>query len=99
MLEGRIDTQGTIQELRDQGVLDSIAQDEAVQVAVQESDKTPLGEDIPDPRAQSLKAPRKLIEDEHREAGSVKWLIYKTYLEASLVQVRSVFYTYYSPFT
>lgn len=98
MLEGRIDTQGTIQELRDQGVLDSIAQDEAVQVAVQESDKTPLGEDSPDPRAQDLRAPRKLIEDEHREAGSVKWLIYKTYLEASLVQVRSVFYTYYSPF-
>lgn len=31
----------------------------------------------------SKKKPRKLIEEEHRETGGVKWNIYNTYLKAS----------------
>ena len=29
------------------------------------------------------KKPRKLVKDEEREEGAVKWVIYKTYLKAT----------------
>lgn len=91
MLDGRIDTQGTVQDLRDQGVLDDIAHDEAVKVKEEEP---VAASDAPvDPDAEvdgtnpavDLKKPRKLIKDEAREHGAVKWSIYKTYLSASCV--------------
>ena len=34
----------------------------------------------------NVKIPRKLIEDEERESGNVKWAIYNTYLKASCVR-------------
>ncbi|KAJ7693236.1 P-loop containing nucleoside triphosphate hydrolase protein [Mycena rosella] len=71
MLDGRIDTQGTVKELRAQGVLDDIAHDAAVEVKKEElavASETPADE---------------LVEDEHREEGGVKWKIYKSYLKAS----------------
>lgn len=34
-------------------------------------------------RPKDKKKPRKLIEEERRETGSVKWHIYNTYLKAS----------------
>ncbi|KAJ7725659.1 hypothetical protein DFH07DRAFT_782961 [Mycena maculata] len=85
MLDGRIDTQGTVKELRAQGVLDDIAHEAAVEVKKEEfivsaevsatdADKTDTGE---------TKKPRKLVEDEYRAVGGVKWKIYKTYLKAS----------------
>ncbi|KDQ49974.1 hypothetical protein JAAARDRAFT_42467 [Jaapia argillacea MUCL 33604] len=102
MLDGRIDTQGTIKDLRAQGVLDEITQDSAVQAHEQEAvvvtEKSeeelaaeaeadpavavPDAEDSPKP-AEKAKKPRKLIKDEHRETGGVKWSIYRTYLRAS----------------
>jgi hypothetical protein len=92
MLDGRIDTQGTVKDLRTQGVLESITQDETVQIRESSpSSKIPLSdEDATLQSAQDIKKPRKLIEDEHREIGGVKWSIYKTYLKASWV----VFITY-----
>ena len=30
-----------------------------------------------------VKKPRKLVKDEHRETGGVKWSVYKSYLKAS----------------
>ncbi|KAJ7480081.1 hypothetical protein B0H11DRAFT_2422933 [Mycena galericulata] len=85
MLDGRIDTQGTVKELRAQGVLDDIAHDAAVEVQKVElvvSVEVPTDEaDTQD--AEEIRKPRKLVEDEHREQGGVKWKIYKTYLKAS----------------
>ncbi|KAL1748165.1 hypothetical protein HDZ31DRAFT_30137 [Schizophyllum fasciatum] len=89
MLDGRIDTQGTVKDLRAQGLLDDIAQTESVEAhkaeeaVVQEEAK---GDEEPaeaDAGNGAAKKPRKLIKEEHREVGGVKWAIYKTYLKAS----------------
>jgi hypothetical protein len=97
MLDGRIDTQGTLAELRAQGVLDDIAHSEEVYVYEDEQDsedsepETPNAEEIAAEAiegarpAKETKRPRKLIKDEERQEGGVKWSIYKTYLKASCV--------------
>ncbi|KAE9406993.1 hypothetical protein BT96DRAFT_963262 [Gymnopus androsaceus JB14] len=92
MLDGRIDTQGTVADLRAQGVLDDItheaeaeAHKEEKAVAAEESPAA-ADETVKDPTDQAKK-PRKLVEDEKREHGGVKWRIYKKYLEASLLGV------------
>ena len=88
MLDGRIDTQGIVKDLQAQGVLDDIARDEAIQLkeeTVTASDATgDLAADLDgnEPNEDGKK-PRKLIKDEAREEGAVKWRIYKTYLQAS----------------
>lgn len=93
MLDGRIDTQGPVRELRAQGVLDDITQDEAIEVhkeeqAVAEAEAAAEPADVIDVEegtTTKVKKPRKLIEEEKRETGSVKWHIYKAYLKASYV--------------
>lgn len=69
MLDGRIDTQGTVKELRAQGVLDEIAHEAAVEVKKEE---LAVAVDTVDPEAlgeqAEVKKPRKLVEDEHRGA-------------------------------
>jgi hypothetical protein len=90
MLDGRIDTQGTIETLRDQGVLDIIEQDAAIQVYQENilASKTPTDIEVTDEdnkQTDESKKPRKLISEEHREIGGVKWSIFKTYLQASYV--------------
>jgi hypothetical protein len=87
MLDGRIDTQGTVQELQAQGVLTGIEHDAAVETHEEElvvAETTTVEESFGD-TTQALKIPRKLVKDEHREIGGVKWSIYKGYLKASLV--------------
>lgn len=93
MLDGRIDAQGTPKDLRAQGVLEEIAHDENVHAAQQE--EVVQAEETEDPEVEVLKGddgatakdkkktPRKLVKDEHREEGSVKWSIYNTYLKAT----------------
>lgn len=92
MLDGRIDAQGTPKELRAQGVLEDITHDESVHAAQQE--EAAQAKESEDPEAEALKddaatvkdkkkGPRKLVKDEHREEGSVKWSIYNTYLKAT----------------
>lgn len=96
MLDGRIDTQGTIQDLRASGVLDDIAQVEEIEahkdeqaIEAKKEEENPNAEidaeatEAVSAPAKDKKKPRKLIEEEHRETGSVKWNIYKTYLKAS----------------
>ena len=94
MLDGRIDTQGTLTELRAQGVLDEITNSEEVNVYGNEQKaaaKTPDAEEIAaeavggSPIAIETKKPRKLVKDEERQEGGVKWNIYNTYLKASCV--------------
>ena len=90
MLDGRIDTEGTVKDLQAQGVLDHIAQDSAAEVKEEEpvaATEAPVEtlEDVVEPEtsAESKKKPRKLIKDEFRETGGVKWSIYNAYLKAS----------------
>lgn len=94
MLDGRADVQGTVKELRARGVLDDITQEGALltreieEEAVAEGGKAGDGKGPgktleADTETAERKKPRKLVKDEEREAGSVKWAIYKTYLKAS----------------
>lgn len=94
MLDGRIDTQGSVQDLRAKGILEDIAQSEEAEAhkvegtTVQEEAQT--SDDVVDLQEPVVvKKPRQLIKDEHREIGGVKWHIYKTYLGASCVLCRS----------
>ncbi|EIW82703.1 multidrug resistance-associated ABC transporter [Coniophora puteana RWD-64-598 SS2] len=92
MLDGRIDTQGTTQELRAQGILEEIAQDSAAELkeegpvvaseAPADAPAVAAAEDEQNPDEANRK-PRKLIKEEHREEGGVKWAIYKAYIKAS----------------
>jgi carbamoylphosphate synthase small subunit len=92
MLDGRIDTQGTVAELRDRGVLDEIAHSEEVKVYKEEQSaatEVPSAEEVAaeaggsEDSERETKKPRKLIKDEERQEGGVKWNIYNTYLKAS----------------
>jgi hypothetical protein len=91
MLDGRIETQGTVKELQAQGVLKGIEHDAAVEVHKEELAETAsIGvEESPDTTEESKK-PMKLVKDEHREIGAVKWSIYKSYLRASSVPFPTV---------
>ncbi|KAF8836435.1 P-loop containing nucleoside triphosphate hydrolase protein [Paxillus ammoniavirescens] len=93
MLDGRIDTQGTVKDLRAQGTLDYITQDAEADVKQEEpvaASEAPV-EAVLEPEveksanktADPTKKPRKMIKDEHRESGGVKWSVYNSYLEAS----------------
>ena len=87
MLDGRIDTQGPIQDLQAQGILQNITLDAAVEVKKDElKEAVAVVNDLegaPKSPLEETKKPRKLIKDEHRETGGVKWSIYKSYLKAS----------------
>ena len=94
MLDGRIDTQGTLADLRAQGVLDEIAHSEEVIVHEEEQSvavASPAAEQVvadevrDSGAATGTKKPKKLIKDEERQEGGVKWSIYNTYLKASWV--------------
>ncbi|EJD46367.1 P-loop containing nucleoside triphosphate hydrolase protein [Auricularia subglabra TFB-10046 SS5] len=80
MLDGRIDTAGTIRELRARGALEAIKKDaeaesEAPSAAKVEGEE---GKKVDD----NAKT-KQLVEDEARAEGRVKWRIYSTYLRAS----------------
>ena len=90
MLDGRIDTQGTIKELRAQGVLEGIEHADAIQEyeaskidAEAEAVEEAAADLTKSNGAEPTKKPRKLIKDEHRETGGVKWSVYKSYIKAS----------------
>lgn len=90
MLDGRIDVQGTVRYLRAQGILEEIKQEATIEAKEEEAKvadeeiKTPEGDIVEGGEVGAdAKKPRKLVKDEHRESGGVKWSIYKTYLKAS----------------
>ncbi|KAI0366584.1 multidrug resistance-associated ABC transporter [Pilatotrama ljubarskyi] len=94
MLDGRIDIQGPVAELQEKGILDVVveaeerhAQDDEGQNlrATQEAQDPVTSEKIDDAEAarKGAKKARKLVEEEHREVGQVKWSIYNTYLRAA----------------
>jgi hypothetical protein len=94
---GRIDSQGSLEDLRRRGILDEITQEAA-------EDDTPATPEPAEPTieadflddaeikvAKEAKQPRKLVEEEHRETGSVKWSVYKAYLAAAGYWVLGLF--------
>ena len=93
MLDGRINMQGTVKELQARSVLKGIEHDAAVETRKEElivAETASIGvEESPD-TAEESKKPRKLVKDEHREIGAVKWLIYKSYLRASSVHFPTI---------
>ena len=82
MLDGRIDVQGTTEELRRQGMLDAIKQDSS-RAHQLEATKTPPEKPSNTEADDKPKKPRQLVKDEAREIGNVKWHIYKAYMKAS----------------
>ncbi|KIJ51976.1 hypothetical protein M422DRAFT_202944 [Sphaerobolus stellatus SS14] len=84
MQDGKINTQGTIKELRDQGVLSTIVKANQVHPAF---DSAESGEEAQvttenEERA-TQKRPRQLVKEEARNIGRVQNRIYKTYMKAS----------------
>ena len=93
MLDGRIETQGTVKELQAQGVLKGIEHDAAVETRIEElivAETAPVGDEESPNATEVSKKPRKLVKDEHREIGAVDWSIYKSYLRASSVPFPTV---------
>lgn len=91
MLDGRIDIQDTIANLKVQGLLEGIELDAAVDAYEEElvDPRNTVADEVIDDDAQKVvektKKPRKLVKDEYREVGGVKWSVYKSYLKASYV--------------
>lgn len=88
MLDGRIDKQGPVAELKYAGIVDSITTEEAVSMPVDsgEVDVAGPGGSITDGAqidTTKITMPRKLVKEEHRETGSVKLSVYNKYLQAS----------------
>lgn len=82
LLDGRIDVQGTTEELRERGVLDAITKDSSVENHLQIREKLPDATNT-EAAPGETKKPRQLVKDEAREIGGVKWRIYKTYMKAT----------------
>lgn len=85
MLDGRIDTQGAVADLQAQGVLEGIERSAVIDANKGEFSLDEKVETLDDDTPKPDKKPRKLIKDEHRETGGVKWSVYKRYLKASYV--------------
>lgn len=82
ILDGRIDVQGTTEELRKRGILDAITKDSSLEHQLQ-ARETPPDKSTDAHGVNKPNKPRQLVKDEARETGSVKWRIYTTYMKAS----------------
>jgi hypothetical protein len=97
MIDGRIDTQGSIDDLMALGVLDDLIHksdeeaqrlqkvmaEEAAVDGKTEDDKLSPSASEGTSKSPAAKKPKKLVKDEHREVGGVKWKVYNSYLRAS----------------
>lgn len=85
MRDGRIEIQGLIADLRGQGILQRME----LQLRNDRKDETNTRPHNPsESLPKDSKAPRKLVEEEERARGSVKWPIYEKYIKASYVSFR-----------
>jgi hypothetical protein len=90
MLDGRIDTQGTITDLQRQGILNEIAM-EARKEGIAEGGNSNDNSDAEDDKGiekdktgdKGKKEVRKLIEEEKIAEGRVRFSVYQSYLKAS----------------
>lgn len=90
MADGRIARQGTPAELKARGELDYVAhevkEEEEEEATIEEMAADADGSKKKSSQGQGdapKKPARKLVEEEVRSEGGVKWSIYKTYLKAS----------------
>jgi hypothetical protein len=94
MLDGRVDIQGTVEVLKAKQLVEALVDKAHAETEregskdgeITDSDANGYGQplaDPPTPAADRNKRPRKLVKDEHREVGSVKWATYDSYLRAS----------------
>ncbi|KAI0672201.1 multidrug resistance-associated ABC transporter [Trametes maxima] len=92
MLDGRIDVQGLVGDLEKSGVLGDIALSKDVEesknlkqatASADENPEVKVKDDANDISGTRPRKLRKLVEDEQRAVGSVKWHVYNTYLKAS----------------
>ncbi|KAF8158956.1 multidrug resistance-associated ABC transporter [Mycena galopus ATCC 62051] len=100
MKDGRIDSQGSPEDLRSRGLLEGIAREAALEAndddppAPLEPTESTIEFELDDAETKAVKEakkPRKLVEDEHREIGSVKWSVFQTYLAAARYWVCGLF--------
>ncbi|CAE7216653.1 unnamed protein product, partial [Rhizoctonia solani] len=83
LLEGQVEAQGTVAQLRESGELSAIREGQkgielTEEVVTEESSEGPVG-GPKDPN----KVARKLVEDEKKSTGNVKLVVYQTYLSAA----------------
>ena len=86
LVNGRVETQGTVEDLRASGTLSSITSlDRESEGLTSAGTAHGAGLDHADKAAVSVstRRPRVLVEEERRAIGRIKWPIYKTYLKAS----------------
>ncbi|KAJ7499148.1 hypothetical protein FB451DRAFT_27658 [Mycena latifolia] len=81
MVDGRIDTQGAVRDLRARGLLDTITRELPRETTTAEDFSTTT--EVKPASA----ATTKLVEDEEQAKGDVQWRIYKTYLQATSYKV------------
>lgn len=88
LLDGRVEAIGEPKELREQGLLGPLVAAEEATAETEEFVDDEKGIELDavgdeDPKAKKERPHRKLVKDEERAAGNVKWSTYKLYLEAS----------------
>lgn len=76
--------QGTVKDLRAQGLLEGIEVDESITTEERKEEFVEVKERGGDEQDENQEkpTPRKLVKDEHREVGGVRWIIHKTYIKA-----------------
>jgi len=80
--------QGTVKELRAQGLLEGIEAEGSITTEDRKEELVEakggrVEEEIEQGENKGkTTTPRELVKDEHREVGGVKWVIYKTYIKA-----------------
>ncbi|KAF7307832.1 ABC bile acid [Mycena kentingensis (nom. inval.)] len=77
MVDGRVEVQGSVAELKARSVLEDIVQE------ARKEEEAPKARNVD----KMERKPRKLVEDEHREVGGVKWRVYHTYLQAMSIGI------------
>ncbi|KAJ7121096.1 multidrug resistance-associated ABC transporter [Mycena epipterygia] len=82
MEDGRITVQGTAADLRAQGVLDRVPRNLGVGEEKHKKSMEAAQALVGGLISEQVKEPRKLVQEEHRETGSVKFSVYKMYLAA-----------------
>lgn len=87
MLDGRIDTQGTISELRERGLLKQITAEAKKEKPREttDSDEKLQDEDGGKATQKDKKKAKKLVEEEEIAEGRVKLSVYHSYIKASYV--------------
>ena len=86
MFNGRIDTQGTIADFRASGRLTDVAhlgESTEPDEQLEEYTESSTDNDATEQKEKQSRPLRRLVEEEHRETGSVSWRVYGTYLKAA----------------